>query len=156
MTKQIDARFIKRKIKLIEEDLLRLKQLEKFTMDEIASDFYKYCTAERLLEVIIMRSVDINSHVIARLGTGIERARGYMDTFLILGDMEILPQKFAKEIAGSAKFRNILAHEYDKIEMDQVYNSIGEGLKDFKKYCKHILKFLDKRKAEEEVKRTGK
>ena len=151
MTKQIDARFIKRKIKLIEEDLLRLKRLEKFTVDEIASDFYKYCTVERLLEVIIMRAVDVNSHIIARLGTGIERVRKYSDTFLILGEMKILPEKFAKAIAGSAGFRNILAHEYDEVEMNEVHSSIGEGLKDFKKYCQYIIEFLYKRRAEMEM-----
>lgn len=146
MTKKIDSRFIKRKIKLIEEDLLRLKQLDGFTVDEIAGDFYKYCTVERLLEVIIMRAVDINSHLIARLGIGIEKARGYMDTFIILGDLKILPKKFAEEIAQSAKFRNLLAHEYDELDIKQIHGSIAEGLTDFKKYCRHILDFLDKRR----------
>lgn len=152
MNKEIDARFIKRKIKLIEEDLLRLKQLEKFTFDEIAGDFFKHCTAERLLEVIIMRAVDINSHIISRLGSGIERARSYADTFLILEEMNVLPAKFAKQISNSAGFRNVLAHEYDEVDMNEVYKSIGEGLRDFKKYCGYILEFLDKRRAEIENK----
>lgn len=151
MNKSLDTRFIKRKIKLIEEDLLNLKKLENYTIDEIASDFFKFRTAERLLEVIIMRAVDINSHLILRLGNGGEQARGYMDTFLILGKIKILPEKFVNQIAHSADFRNILAHEYDEVDKSKLHGSISLGLKDFKKYCKYILEFLDKRRAKIEL-----
>lgn len=142
MTKEIDVRLVKRKLKLIEEDLVNLKKLQAFSIDEIASDFYKYRTAERILEVIIMRAIDINSHIISKTGDGGEKVRGYMDTFIVLGKMKVLPKKFSEGIALSADFRNFLAHEYDEVDMKHLHKIIPMAMKAFKKYCEYILKFL--------------
>jgi uncharacterized protein YutE (UPF0331/DUF86 family) len=141
MTREIDSRLIKRKIKLIQEDLLNLKEIEPYSEKEIAGDFFKYRTVERLLEVIIMRAVDVNSHLITRLGTGQEKVRGYMDTFIVLGEMKILPLKFANNLALSADFRNFLAHEYDEVDMSELHKAIPLALREFKKYCQFILDF---------------
>lgn len=142
MTKDLDIRLIKRKLKLIEEDLANLKKIEIYSAEEIASDFFKLRTSERLLEVIVMRAVDINSHIISRLGRGDEKIRGYMDTFIVLGQMKILPKKFAENIALSADFRNFLAHEYDQVDSQKLHKIIPLAQKEFKKYCQHILNFV--------------
>ena len=47
--------FIERKLDLIQEELEKLKQLSGYTIDQIAADFLKQNTLERLLEKIIIR-----------------------------------------------------------------------------------------------------
>ena len=78
----IDIHFVRRKIKLIQEDLSELDNLAHYSFDEITKDHIKFLAVERLLEKIIMRAIDINQHMIAELGRGDERVRGYEDTFL--------------------------------------------------------------------------
>src|SRR4030066_409588 len=71
------------------------------------------------LEKIIMRAIDINQHMIAELGRGDERVRGYEDTFYILSQFGIYSEEFAKQIAPSAGLRNRLVHEYNNTRQDR-------------------------------------
>src|SRR4030042_5398919 len=98
----VDTHFIRRKIKLIQEDLSELDRLAHYSFDEISRDRIKFLALERLLEKIIMRAIDINQHMIAELGRGDERVRGYEDTFYILSHLGIITEEFGKQIAPSA------------------------------------------------------
>ena len=139
-----DLHFIRRKIKLIQEDLSELDTLARYSFDEISKDHIKFLAVERLLEKIIMRAIDINQHVIAELGKGDERVRGYEDTFYILFQLGIYSDEFAKQIAPSAGLRNRLVHEYNNTRQDIIYKSVSEAIKQYVKYCDSILKFIEK------------
>ncbi len=140
----VDIHFIRRKIKLIQEDLSELDNLAHYSFDEIFKDHIKYLAAERLLEKIIMRAIDINQHMIAELGRGDEQVRGYEDTFYILSQLGIYGEEFAKQIALSAGLRNRLVHEYNNTRQDIIYKSLNEAVAQYVKYCDSILKFIEK------------
>ena len=141
----IDKDFVKRKISLIQEDLVHLPEMTHFTLDEIAQDFMKQATLERLLERIINRAIDINRHMISEMKSEkIPSPKDFRDTFLILSELEIFSLDFAQEISKSIGTRNVLAQEYDKINRALIYNSIGDCLKDYNNYCGLILKFIEK------------
>ena len=40
----------------------------------------------------------------------------------------------------------MLVHEYDKADYSRVYNSIGDCLRDYNRYCEYILKFWKNKK----------
>jgi uncharacterized protein YutE (UPF0331/DUF86 family) len=140
----VDTHFIRRKIKLIQEDLSELDRLAHYSFDEITKDHIKLLAVERLLEKIIMRAIDINQHMIAELGRGDERVRGYEDTFFILSELGIYGEEFAKQIAPSAGLRNRLVHEYNNTRQDIIYKSVNEAVAQYVKYCDSILKFIEK------------
>jgi uncharacterized protein YutE (UPF0331/DUF86 family) len=140
----IDTHFIRRKIKLIQEDLSELDHLAHYSFDEISKDHIKLLAVERLLEKIIMRAIDINQHMIAELGKGDERVRGYEDTFYILSQLGIYGEEFAKQIAPSAGLRNRLVHEYNNTKQDIIYKSVNEAIEQYVKYCDSILEFIEK------------
>lgn len=140
----LDIHFIRRKIKLIQEDLSELDNLAHYSFEEITKDHIKFLAVERLLEKIIMRAIDINQHMIAELGRGDERVRSYEDTFFILSELGIYSEEFAKQIAPSAGLRNRLVHEYNNTRQDIIYKSVSEAVKQYVKYCDSILKFIEK------------
>ena len=140
----IDIHFVRRKIKLIQEDLSELDRLAHYSFDEISRDHIKCLAVERLIEKIIMRAIDINQHMIAELGKGDERVRGYEDTFYILSQLGIYGEEFAKQIAPSAGLRNRLVHEYNNTRQDIIYKSVSEAVGQYVKYCDSILKFIER------------
>lgn len=142
----VNIDFIYRKISLIQEDLSRLSELSEFSFDEIAQDFLKQNTVERLLEKIIIRAIDTNEHLIAELaGKDTIAPKTYKETFLELTNLKVYPKKFAEEISKSVGTRNVLVHEYDEeIDYSMLYNSISDCLKDYHLYCDYILKFIKK------------
>ncbi len=146
----LDTKFIRRKTKLIQEDLSRLEGLGEHSFEEIEKDHIKFAAVERFLEKIIMRAIDINQHIIAETGRGDESVRGYEDTFLILARLGVYESDFAEKIAPSAGLRNRLVHEYNNTKQEIVYQSVKDAIGQYSKYCDYILKFLESLEISEE------
>lgn len=140
----LDASFIQRKIKLIQEDLGELEGLSHFSFDEIAKDYVKLSAVERILEKIIMRAIDVNQHLVSELCRGDEKIKGYEDTFYVLADLGVYDKDFAGQIAPSVGLRNRLVHEYNDTDSKIIYESVGDAIKEYTKYCSYILKFIEK------------
>jgi len=141
----VNKKFVKRKITLIDEELVGLEKLSQYSLQEVASDFIKQSATERILERIVVRAIDINEHLIAELAVKETKSPlSYGETFLRLVDFKIYPEDFAQNILRSVKTRNKLAHDYDKLDAEQIYSSIKECLEDYNKYCEYILQFLEK------------
>lgn len=139
----LDKEFIKTKIELIQSDLEKLEELKGYTIGQIAADFLKWNTLQLLLVKIIGRAIDINAHIIAEKGDLKERAPvNSRETFLRIGEMEILPREFAELIAGSASFRNKIIHEYNELDEKKVYTTVDEALEQYTKYCQYILDYI--------------
>ena len=142
----VNKNFVKRKITLIDEELVGLEKLGQYSLQEVASDFIKLSATERILERIVVRAIDINEHLIAELADKETKSPlSYGETFLRLVDFKVYPEEFAQSILRSVKTRNKLVHDYDKLDAGQIYSSIKECLEDYYKYCEHILHFLDKK-----------
>lgn len=142
----LNKEFVKRKINLIGEDLVHLAEFSQYSFSEIASDYKKQAIIERLLERIIMRAIDINQHLIAELSNkDIVIPKDYKETFSGLVNLKIYSKEFADEISKSVGTRNILVHEYDKVDYTKVYFSVKDCLRDYHQYCQHILDFLEKK-----------
>lgn len=143
----LNIRFVQRKITLIRQDLESLKDLADLSFNELAKDLYRYSTVQLLLMKIIGRAIDINEHLIGELATAkIGAPVTYKETFLKLKDLDVLPARFAKQIAESAGFRNAIVHEYNNLDKYIVYKTIGEAVIQYTKYCGYILKFFSKSK----------
>ena len=60
----LDKELLNRKVKLIEEDLAKLAEFEKITLDEYIQSLEIKLQVERLLERIVGRVIDINYHIL--------------------------------------------------------------------------------------------
>jgi len=144
----LNETLIRNKIELIHQDLGRLKEFAHLTFDEVAKDWMTHSIVENLLMKIIGRGIDINQHFISEIvSVKIAAPLDYEETFLKLGELKVLPEKFAQKIAKSAGFRNVLVHQYNNIDEQIFYKSVGEAVEQYTKYCDYILKFLEKEEA---------
>ena len=136
----IDRELVTRKIVLIGGDLEELRKLSSPGLDAYLADPYKEILAERFLERMISRMIDINYHVI----TGAERPppRDYYDSFTELGKMGVLEAGFASRVASAAGLRNRIVHEYDEIEPEKIFEAIRTALSDLPIYLKAVLTFV--------------
>jgi uncharacterized protein YutE (UPF0331/DUF86 family) len=137
----VDKKLISRKITLINNDLKSLKTLSKLSLKTYLSKAEHEALAERYLERIIGRMIDINYHILSEKEN--EIPTDFYNSFLALGRKKYLPVKLAGIMANSAGLRNRLAHEYDEIDAKKVFEAMGSCLKDVPKYLKNIVKSLD-------------
>ena len=137
----IDKKLINRKITLINNDLRSLKSLSKLSLKTYLSKAEYEALAERYLERIIGRMIDINYHILSEKEN--EIPTDFYNSFVKLGRKKYLPSKLADSMADSAGLRNRLAHEYDEIDPKKVFKALESRLRDVPKYLKNIVKSLN-------------
>jgi uncharacterized protein YutE (UPF0331/DUF86 family) len=64
----------------------------------------------------------------------------YHEAIDILGDYEIIPREFSYSFAGIAGFRNLLAHDYERLDYLRICLEMFDLLNDVKKYIEYIDK----------------
>lgn len=69
--------------------------------------------------------------------------QSYSDAFDILGDHEILNKEFAYSFAKIAGFRNLLAHDYEKVDAQKICQDILKKLPDVKTFLQQVEKALN-------------
>jgi uncharacterized protein YutE (UPF0331/DUF86 family) len=135
---------IRQKIVLIQKDLSELAAFKNATTEEIAANYRTHKAVERMMEVIINEAIDINQHCIVRSGKG-ELPFDFRQSFLLMADLGIYPKDFAQEIAKSVGIRNILVHQYRKLDERLFNESIKDCLEQYTKYCSYVISFLGSR-----------
>ncbi|MCK9524447.1 MAG: DUF86 domain-containing protein [Limnochordia bacterium] len=96
---------------------------------------------ERLTQLIVECSTDVNNMILKYLHKA--PATDYFNSFLDLADSGVIDLDFALTIAPSTGLRNILVHEYAKIDDTIVYHSIKSTLEQYGRYLRDIATYLN-------------
>ena len=96
--------------------------------------------AERYLERMIGRMIDINYHLITE--TGYPPPADYFQSFTQLGTLAILPADFARQIASCAGLQNRIVHEYDEVDPARLHEGLTAAAQDVPQYLRFVHKYL--------------
>jgi len=138
----IDPELVTRKLALITGDLKELGVIAARSLDEHLASFRDQLVAERLLERMIGRMIDINYHLIVE--TGHPPPSDYYESFIRLGTLQVLPPDFARRIAACAGLRNRIVHEYDEVDPAKVYEALQAAAQDIPDYLRAIQHYVEK------------
>ncbi len=133
----VNKEILHRKLKKLNGYLKEIESFQNISFEEYMEDFQNRRTVERLIQLIVDVAVDINSHTL--VDEGHMPPDDAFDSFIQVGKKGILDKKFAEEIAPSTGERNIIIHEYEKIDDGIVYNSIKETLFMYKRYISYYI-----------------
>ncbi len=132
-----------RKMVLIAEDLRRLEGLARKSREEYLAGEIDETLAERYLERMIGRMIDVNYHLLTESGEA--PPRDYHDSFVVLDRIGALDAGFARRLAPCAGLRNRIVHVYDDLDPGRVYDSLRSAVADVPPYLTAIRSFLDSR-----------
>lgn len=129
------------KIARLKEFLHALKRLQK-TVDhkKFFSEEMVRRTIERYLQLALEAAFDIANHIINE--EGLRKPQEYRDSMDILAENKILPGSFAFRFSAAAGFRNILVHDYVKLNNEKVFVHFKKDSKDIETFLKYIVKYL--------------
>lgn len=137
----IDFNSTRRRLDLILDYLGELSPLRALTLSEFLGDIYKIRAAERLLEITIQAALDINNHILKQHFQISKKSN--VDGFLELAQLGVMSEELAQALNQSGGFRNRLAHHYDSILSELVFQFIPQALTQFTDYVEQISDFLD-------------
>lgn len=120
-----------------------LKELQRTPKSEFIADYHVYGLAERYLQLSIECLFDIGRLIIA--GLGLQKPNRHQEIIEILWEAEVVSTDLASRLQGIAGFRNILVHNYLKIDHNLVYENLQKGVTDFEDFAREIAEFLQKR-----------
>lgn len=132
----IDATLIVRKINLISQDFKEIVELSRKSLQEFLASRVDEVLAERYLERMIGRMIDINYHLITESGS--PPPTDYYQSFLQLERLGLLSQELAHAIAACAGLRNRIVHEYDEIDPARIHEALQAAARDVPEYLKHV------------------
>jgi uncharacterized protein YutE (UPF0331/DUF86 family) len=130
------------KLEGFREYLGYLRQLQKEAESEQAfvSDFHLFGNTERYLQLCIQGIIDVLNLMIIDLG--LERPEDNYEAISILFDKSIISEDLANKLTSMVGLRNILVHEYGKIDRKKVYAILIEDIDDLEQFQREITKFL--------------
>jgi uncharacterized protein YutE (UPF0331/DUF86 family) len=141
----IDRELVTRKLVLIADDLRRLEKLAAKPREAYLSSDVDEALAERYLERMIGRMIDVNYRLLTESGE--PPPRDYFDSFAALGRLGAVETDFAVRLAACAGLRNRIVHEYEELDPARVYEALEPAVQDVPGYLKRIQDFLERESA---------
>lgn len=128
------------RLERLEGYLKLLKEYKGISKDELINDAKKRGAAERYLQLAAEVCIDIAEILIS--ANGLRTPEDARDAIDILGQEGIIDDEFAFGFDKIAGFRNILVHDYLKIDYEIVADKINNRLDDFETFAKQIAKYV--------------
>lgn len=140
----VDIEIIATRFKLLKDYLKILKELQKINKSAFISDYHYYGLAERYLQLAIECILDVGNMLIVSFD--LRKPSDRQEIIDILEEGKILSSLLTTRLSGIASFRNLLVHEYVKINREMVYKILKERILDLEDFAKEITKYLKKQK----------
>jgi uncharacterized protein YutE (UPF0331/DUF86 family) len=138
----VDKHLILRKFATLEEYLSQMNEYANISLKDYADDWKIQRIVERTLQMMIETCLDISSHIISDEKLRVPET--YADMFRILVQNSILEEPHLEAFEKMAKFRNIVVHDYEKINPEIVVAILRNNLQDFKGFQTSIIMYLKK------------
>lgn len=134
----MDLELIKRKATQMERALKRIRAHQPKSLKEFQMDFDGQDIIYRNFQIVVQNAVDMGSHVISEKGLPIPKSMG--NVFDILGAHKVISPSLAKELRKMVTLRNIIVHDYTRIDHKKVFHLLKEKLPLLSKYTLSLLK----------------
>ena len=138
----VDKTLVMRKLSELEEYLNQIREFSSISPEEYSANWKTQRIVERTLQMMIELCVDIAGHLISERRLRVPT--GYADAFRVLSKGNVIDSDLSERMEKMAGFRNVLVHNYDRIDERIVVAILKQHLDDFLVFRDAILKVLKK------------
>ncbi len=120
-----------------------LERYKKYSQEEIEHDVDLRGALERYLYLAIQATIDLAEAVISY--KGLRKPTTMAEAFYILGEQGIIAPELSKALAKMVGLRNIMAHDYERIDYGIVLDVLHTKLSDIERFLDDVSCALDLR-----------
>ncbi|NSW89305.1 MAG: DUF86 domain-containing protein [Firmicutes bacterium] len=139
----VDVNVVQRRLVALEEyinDLLEVKN--EINWDVFSTDKVIRRYVERTLHMAVEACLDITNHIISY--EGYREPRDNKDSFEILKEQGMISEELSVQLKKMAQFRNVIVHDYLRIQPEIVYAILKKNVPDLIRFAKSIKsRFID-------------
>lgn len=136
----VDRQVVAARLAVLDENL---RLLERFALLDLATyldDPRNYGAAERFLQLAMEAVFDIGTHCISALK--LPRPLAYGDILPALAEAGIISQETRDDLTNLAGFRNILVHDYMRLDRSRVHAFLATRLEGFRRFSTEVARLL--------------
>ena len=134
----VDRRIIAEKVDAAQRNINRIENRR-------GEAFETFNSSEDVQDIVILHlmqavqnCVDLASHIVTDEELGL--ASSTRDFFYILSESKIISSDLREKMIKAVGFRNLAAHEYAKLDLQEVYNIATHGINDLKEFVGVIVR----------------
>lgn len=118
----------------------QVREFSGISVSAYRQDWKTQRIVERTLQMLIELCIDIANHMIS--DNEMRVPTSYADTFKVLSENRVVSRNLSSSMEKMTKFRNLIVHQYEKIDPAIMVSILKKNLKDFEKYKKAVLNFM--------------
>jgi uncharacterized protein YutE (UPF0331/DUF86 family) len=136
----VDRDLVLRKLADLDQYVTQVGEFRGITTEEYRRDWKTQRIIERTLQMAIEVCADVANHIIA--DRNLRMPSTYAEAFEVLGEAGILIAAQREAMVRMSGFRNLIVHEYARIDPAMVVRVLRERLGDFAAFKAAILRIL--------------
>lgn len=136
----VDRDLILRKVAEVERYLQQLAGYREIDLEAYQNDWKTQRIVERTLHLTIEACMDLADHIVADRQLRVPDTGGA--TFEILAEAGVIAKDLGKALARMVGFRNILVHDYARIDSEIVVRVLQTDIIDIERFRDAVLQIV--------------
>jgi uncharacterized protein YutE (UPF0331/DUF86 family) len=129
------------RLRNLEEIAARLEEVGPLTAEHLARNFRDAWTVERGLQLGAETILDVGNHLLsAHFGVS---AEDHETVITLLGRHGVLDEPLRQRLAGLGGFRNVLVHDYLRLDPALVAKNLARAPRDFSDFAAAVRRWLE-------------
>ena len=137
----VDKDLILAKASSVKRHIDRVKEKSVADMAIFLQDLDRQESVSFNMHLAIQNCMDIAAHIISEEGLGVPGSAG--DMFFLLQENGFISADLSDKMVKAVGFRNLLVHEYQKIDLQRLYETAEKNVDDLMAFLASIFRTLD-------------
>ena len=133
----VDHDLILTKASLVKNHIHRVRRKSGIDLESFLKDLDIQDVILFNIQMAVQNCVDIAAHIISEEGWGVPGSSSEM--FYMLQEHDYFDRSVSEKMIKAVGFRNIIVHEYGKMDLKQVYKIAQSDIKDLEEFLKEII-----------------
>ena len=136
----VDRDLVLRKLADLDQYLGQLSEYQSVSVEQYRGDWKTQRIIERTLQMAIEVCLDVATHIIA--DRGLRAPTTYAEAFEVLGEAGLLDPVMRDVMIRMSRFRNLIVHEYARVDPAMVVRILREHLADLARFKTAVLGWI--------------
>jgi uncharacterized protein YutE (UPF0331/DUF86 family) len=128
----VDRDLVLRRLAMLDTYLEQLIPYRQIDLDEYRQDWKTQRIIERTLHLAVETCMDLADHLVADRRLRVPETGA--ESFEVLAEAQLLPRELAAKLAAMVGFRNILMHDYTRLDPTIVIRVLRQDLGDLDRF----------------------
>lgn len=137
----VDVDLVMAKSGAVKKYLSRIKEKRQVDLNAFLADLDRQEIIVFNFQMALQNCIDMASHIISDRGLGMPGSTN--ELFYILEENGYIDHALTEKMVKAVGFRNLIVHEYGKVEIERVFDFAQNDVEDLHKFIQAIFECLD-------------